>query len=267
MFDYKTVEEKATEWGLTPRHVQHLCRKGKIEGAVKRAGAWFISDEAPNPVKNTKADDKPFKFVGTKKKIFDNSIKLFTQKGYENVSINDIAATIGIRQSAVYNHFKSKQEILETIYKFYYHNYLIDRIDPEVMDSLLQKASLMDIIIKGFLWEFDENILGQMADISKIIIQRASTDESAAEIFQKLMLEEGVRFVDDGLKRAVEINRLAPFNTRAVAVLINSVRLCMLLWWLANPPYDTYMRNVKDEQAAYEYVITLLTDMDPPANQ
>ena len=75
MFSYKTVEEVAVEWGITLRHIQNLCREGKIEGAEKRAGAWFIPDNTLNPEKKAKADDKPYSFVGTKKKIFDNAIK------------------------------------------------------------------------------------------------------------------------------------------------------------------------------------------------
>lgn len=70
MQNYKTVEEKAGEWNITPRHVQYLCRTGRVEGAIKRAGAWFIPDDAPAPVKNTKKSNvyviKDFKFVGTK---------------------------------------------------------------------------------------------------------------------------------------------------------------------------------------------------------
>ena len=37
---------------------------------------------------------------------------LFARHGYEGVSMRDIAGALGIRQSAIYNHFQSKQHLL-----------------------------------------------------------------------------------------------------------------------------------------------------------
>ena len=45
----KSCKEKAKEWNLSVRTVNDLCRKGKIEGAVKTAGVWEIPDSAQKP--------------------------------------------------------------------------------------------------------------------------------------------------------------------------------------------------------------------------
>ena len=266
MFSYRTVEEKALEWGVTPRHVQVLCREGKIEGAEKRAGAWFIPDVAPDPTKNKKADEKPYEFVGTKKKIFLSAIYLFTNKGYENVSMNDIAEAVNIRQSALYNHFASKQQILDTIYDYYSYNNLVNRPSLDELDTLLHTGSLLDIITKGFIYSFDEEALGPMSDITKIIVQRASTDPTATAIFRKMSLDEGIRFVEEGLDKAMAIGRLAPFDTHAIAVLINAVRVYMLINWIVCPQPEHHEKVEKDEQTVYKHIITLLTDLKPPAS-
>ncbi|MCL2807943.1 MAG: TetR/AcrR family transcriptional regulator [Coriobacteriia bacterium] len=263
-FAYSTVEEKAGDWGITPRYVQLLCRQDKIEGAIKRAGVWFIPQDATNPVKNTKADDQPFSFVGTKKKIFENSVKLFTQRGYENVSINDIANQTGIRQSAVYNHFKSKQEILDTIFDYFLHHNISNRPTYEDLELILKTEDRLSIITKGFIYAYEESILEIMSDIIKIIAQRVSMDNRAAEIFQTMLMEEGTNFIERGLNRAVEMGRLAPFDTHTIAVLINSVRLHTLFWWQINPPSDVYAKVLKNEQDMFEQIASLLTDLKPP---
>jgi len=261
VFAYKTVDEKAAEWGVTSRHIQFLCRAEKIEGAVKRAGAWFIPDYSPNPQKNTKDNGKPFEFVGTKKCIFDNSIKLFTQKGYENVSINDIADAVGISQSAVYNHFNSKQEILDTIYGFYNHHWILNRPNVDYLKTLLKEGcKTIDIITKGFIYIFDERIIEQMSDVVKIIIQRVSTDVKAMELFKKLLLEEGVVFVKNGLDIAIREGRFTPFDTHIISVLINCVRLYRLLWWMTGPSKETFNKLEKDEAALYELITAFLPD-------
>ena len=263
MFNYLTVEEKAIEWGVTPRHVQHLCREGRIDGAMKRGGVWFIPSETPNPSKNTKAIDEPFKFVGTKKKIFDCALKLITQYGFESVSVNDIADLVGIRQSAVYNHFKSKQEILDTIYGYYRYYYTYSRPSRETIEFLLQTEDILRLITKGFIYPFSKEILGPMSDITKIIVRRATTDKKAAELFRALILEEAVNFVNDGLDRAVELGKIDPGNMHAVAVLINCVRLYALLWWMIDPPFEAHQNMLEDEQTLYKLIARVLDEKRP----
>ncbi len=36
-------------------------------------------------------------------------------KGYKATTVRDIAGAMGVKQSALYNHFKNKDEILETL--------------------------------------------------------------------------------------------------------------------------------------------------------
>lgn len=47
----------------------------------------------------------------TKRKIFEISMKLFAQKGYDATSIEEITATVGVAKGTLYYHFSSKEEI------------------------------------------------------------------------------------------------------------------------------------------------------------
>ena len=49
----------------------------------------------------------------TKRKIFETSMKLFAEKGYENTSIEEITATVGVAKGTLYYHFSSKEEIFD----------------------------------------------------------------------------------------------------------------------------------------------------------
>lgn len=55
------------------------------------------------------------KMENTKDIILYKSLTLFSQKGYEGISMRDIAAAVGIKASSLYNHFKSKEEIFDGI--------------------------------------------------------------------------------------------------------------------------------------------------------
>ena len=55
--------------------------------------------------------------IGTKEKILRESKLLFSELGYKGASVRKIASQVGIRESAIYNHFKNKEEIFLEIAK------------------------------------------------------------------------------------------------------------------------------------------------------
>lgn len=55
------------------------------------------------------------KKINTKEQILEKSLNLFSLTGYDGTSIRHIANAVGIRESAIYNHYKSKEEILKAI--------------------------------------------------------------------------------------------------------------------------------------------------------
>ena len=57
------------------------------------------------------------KRTGTKDKILKVSTTLFSELGYKGTSVRKIASTVGIRESAIYNHYKSKEEIFLEVAK------------------------------------------------------------------------------------------------------------------------------------------------------
>ncbi|WP_117236871.1 TetR/AcrR family transcriptional regulator [Thermus sediminis] len=51
----------------------------------------------------------------TRTRILEEAAKLFTEKGYEATSVQDIAQALGLSKAALYHHFRSKEEILYEI--------------------------------------------------------------------------------------------------------------------------------------------------------
>ena len=47
----------------------------------------------------------------TKRKIFETSMRLFADKGYDATSIEEITAVVGVAKGTLYYHFSSKEEI------------------------------------------------------------------------------------------------------------------------------------------------------------
>lgn len=51
----------------------------------------------------------------TKIKIMKEALRLFSEKGYEAISVAEIAAAVGIKAPSLYKHYKSKQDIFDAI--------------------------------------------------------------------------------------------------------------------------------------------------------
>ena len=54
---------------------------------------------------------------GTKEKILKVATTLFSELGYKGASVRKIASEVGIRESAIYNHYKNKEEIFLEVAK------------------------------------------------------------------------------------------------------------------------------------------------------
>ena len=53
--------------------------------------------------------------MNTKEKILDEAMTLFSEKGYANVFVGDIAEKVGIKAPSLYKHYKSKKAIFDAI--------------------------------------------------------------------------------------------------------------------------------------------------------
>lgn len=53
--------------------------------------------------------------MDTKHRILDEALTLFSEKGYANVYVNDIAQKVGIKAPSLYKHYKSKKAIFDAI--------------------------------------------------------------------------------------------------------------------------------------------------------
>lgn len=73
----------------------------------------------------------------TRQKILDKALELFAAKGYDSVSVGEIAQAVGIKAPSLYNHFPGKQAIFDAIVEATAAQYEADtdRIDIHVQDA------------------------------------------------------------------------------------------------------------------------------------
>ena len=78
--------------------------------------------------------------MSTRDKIMDVALNMFSERGYEAVSIRDICGEVGIKESTLYYHFKNKKDILDSLVeKFRTHiEDLLSHVD-EITENPSQK--------------------------------------------------------------------------------------------------------------------------------
>jgi excisionase family DNA binding protein len=48
--DWISPQQAADQWGLSARHVQALCKSGKIKGVALWGRSWLIPKDAERPI-------------------------------------------------------------------------------------------------------------------------------------------------------------------------------------------------------------------------
>lgn len=90
----------------------------------------------------------------TRQRILDKALELFAARGYDSVSVGEIAAAVGIRAPSLYNHFPGKQAIFDAIVRSTEEQYEADtdKIDIHVQ-NVAQDIPVLTEISEDALFE------------------------------------------------------------------------------------------------------------------
>ena len=95
--------------------------------------------------------------TGTKEKILKEARALFSELGYKGASVRKIASKVGIRESAIYNHYKSKEEIFLEVAKGIFSS-PFSKNEPDIKESAMKgKAFLQNFTMQYKLLTFDKS--------------------------------------------------------------------------------------------------------------
>lgn len=130
-----------------------------------------------------------------KNEILDVAERLFTTKGFDHASTNDILNEIGIARGTLYYHFKSKEDILDAI---------IERITRQLMakaKSIIDKKEIpmlqrltMTIMSLNVEDEIGHEVLEQVHKAQNALMHQKMREELLAGInpLMTQLIEEGI---------------------------------------------------------------------------
>jgi len=89
--DKITVQQAAEKWGVSPRRVQDLCKRGEINGAVLWHRSWMIPFDAEYPGKNENNSNRDKEWEMPRKAPFLDMTDLYTEPGTVAAVIESLA--------------------------------------------------------------------------------------------------------------------------------------------------------------------------------
>lgn len=126
--------------------------------------------------------------IGTSKTILDASLKLFSKKGFDHTSVDDIAKSAKISKGLVYHYFKSKEQILYTLMKNSFDELMH-------MESVVPVNASPDELLKTWIAQAFDQIQSQpvyLRLLFSILFQSSIQKKTSAIIqqFKKVAMDQ-----------------------------------------------------------------------------
>ncbi len=162
----------------------------------------------------------------TKRKIFETSMKLFAEKGYDATSIEEITATVGVAKGTLYYHFSSKEEIF---------NFLVEEGIKLLQNSIdIKTSKLTNYIdkIKAIIL-IEIKIVLKYENLITILLSQFYGKEARNQKCQKHIYEY-IEQIEKIVKEGIVAGQVKQGDSKAIASEIYGLICSSLVYKLRN---------------------------------
>ena len=152
----------------------------------------------------------------TKERILMTSTVLFARKGYAAVSMRDIARSIGIKPSSLYNHFESKERLWAAALEHLKRLWLL-YLDH--LAGVLAQAGTFEEVLAHIYYDLKRMVNIFSSYGFSLIMQEQVHDHLAAETFDFFM-SRGLKVIKGGFDDCVARGLVPAFDSYTAAILL-----------------------------------------------
>ncbi len=162
----------------------------------------------------------------TKRKIFETSMKLFAEKGYDATSIEEITATVGVAKGTLYYHFSSKEEIF---------NFLVEEGMKLLQNSIDIKTAKYDNYIDKLkaIVLIQIKIVMKYEDLITILLSQFWGNETRNQKCKKHIYDY-IQKIETIVKEGIEKKQIKEGNPKVIASEIYGLICSTLVYKLRN---------------------------------
>lgn len=190
--------------------------------------------------------------MNTKQKIVFESLKLFSSKGYDGVSMREIAAAVGIKGASLYNHFKGKEDIFNAIFSEMIKQYdnatfmmNIPTQQNKQTISIYQGADEEQLfsIAQGLFEFFTQNEFAVM--FRRLLISEQYKSDIAANCFKEYYLKDPIIFQSEIFRGLQHNGDFKNYDADTMALHFYSPIYYLLSKFDLGCPYDECLEQLK----------------------
>lgn len=149
----------------------------------------------------------------TKEKILQESMKLFSIQGFNTVSVRTIAAAVGVRDSALYKHFKSKQEIFDALVKKSKENFLQRYKELKLQETDFE--NIAEFCMKMFEFQTEDEWIVMFR---RMLIIEQFNNPQMAQIYKDLFVEMPINYQTELFSQLIAQGVMKDKNARVMAM-------------------------------------------------
>lgn len=161
----------------------------------------------------------------TKELFINTALKLFSERGYENVKISDIAKEVDCVPSALYKHYKNKQELYEAILAESRKRYdeSIRRVEMLLQDTPERREQLAQLGQKELQVEAKDMLLiplynEQIAYFRRLMMVEQFNRNELAELYDKRYIEIQYAQYEYTFSQLMKMGKMKEVNPAVAAV-------------------------------------------------
>lgn len=174
-----------------------------------------------------------------RQKIIQASIKLFIEKGYHGTTMDEIGAEIGVSKGTVYTYFKTKEELLKTIWKS-------SNQPLKELQSKFQGQDYLDVLEEIYSMISESNALHLSFEITALSFENEAIKKINRDVYNE-KLEILTAILEDQqknmlIKSKMETNVLAQILTG----LYTDVTTQLLIGKNKSTVYENWKKSVTE---------------------
>lgn len=158
----------------------------------------------------------------TKDKILIEALSLFSVSGFSGVSVRDIAKAVGIRESAIYKHYKNKQQLFDTIVEVSAGR--IDSLQEELISKFNHNVNTKEVFPISIIQEIYCNIfLFYLTDDVLSKFRRMMTiehlkDNELNRKFKDMFIEKTLSYQSEVFRKLINEGKVNGTNPDIMAI-------------------------------------------------
>ena len=145
------------------------------------------------------------------REIFESSAYLFARKGYENVSMREIAKANNINAASIYNYFPSKEKLLAMMYDFFGEHSRAALVDTNTILNMIPNKPPHEVLAKCMSY-FSEDLQPVLDNICTIAIAQSLRNEQAFGLIWTHVFVTTKDIMTTVLESMIDQGKIEPIN-------------------------------------------------------